>query len=780
MNREPPFPAGTGAAREGEAPAVGTRESALCLFCNRELSWLEFNRRVLRQAVEAHHPLAEQLHFISIVSSNFDEFFMIRVAELRRQVRAGDRSDDPCGLPLSVQLALIAFRVREIIRAQSDCVLQVLLPALERQGVRLLRPEQYTSAQRRELERLFESEMYPLLTPVAIDPEGRFPLPGNLRMYLGFRLSPAADGRAADGRPGEAALRLAISPGGDLRSGRAYTPAEPPAGILSSGRADADRRIAVIGRPPGTPRLIRLPAQGARREFALWEDVVLQHAARFFPGGRIEEAGVFRVTRDADLSVDESRDEGFLKALQETLSARERNVPVRLEAEGGGESLRAALRGTLHLEETDVYRPGWPLDLTFIDELAAPLLEGGAGSPEPRPRRRPRWSTQRPLDLAGKARVIEALREQDLLLVHPYESFDPVIRLVREAASDPAVLAIKMTLYRTSGGSPILKALLEAARRGRQVTVVVELKARFDEENNIGWAQELEQGGVTVIYGLVGLKVHAKALLITRRGPDGIRHYFHLGTGNYNEDTARHYTDVSFLSSRADLARDLILFFHAVTGYAPAPDLRKLVMSPAALRERLLGLIRREAQHSLAGRPGLILAKMNALSDPRLIHALYRASRAGVQVRLNVRGICCLRPGIAGLSENIRVVSIVDHFLEHGRILYFRNGGEEEVYLSSADWMPRNLDRRVELMVPIEGEEHRRRLIDVLQIPFLDNRSAHELQPDGNYEKIEPEEGAPPLRSQEYFQRQAERNARRGRIRPLHPLRERRKSSAGR
>ena len=443
------------------------------------------------------------------------------------------------------------------------------------------------------------------------------------------------------------------------------------------------------------------------------------------------------------MSVDEKRDEDFLEAMHETLLDREHSTPVRMEIIANGDGLKGKLKNILRLDESEVYEIKGILDFTLFRSLLS--LEGLDSL------HHKAWLPQQPQDLPENADIWDVLRNRDLLLHHPYETFEPVVRLLQEAAVDPQVLSIKMTLYRTSGNSPVIEALVLAARNGKQVTVLVELKARFDEEKNIEWARELEREGVIVLYGIMGLKVHAKALIIIRRESAGINCYFHLGTGNYNEKTASIYTDISIMSSRSDLSHDLAHFFNAITGYSIAPTFKKLVMAPYTLREKITALIRREIDQSSSNNPGLIMAKTNSIVDPQVIEMLYEASQAGVKILLNVRGICCLKPGIEGISKNIRVVSIVDHFLEHNRIFYFKNGGNDEIFLSSADLMPRNLDRRVELMFPVENRAHKERLIELLKCAFQDNQNAYELQHDGSYQRIIQGPDERPVRSQELF-----------------------------
>lgn len=679
------------------------------VYINRELSWVEFNARVLDEGMNPSNPPLERLKFLSIVSSNFDEFFMVRVAALKRQERLGNKLTCPSGLRPSITLRRVAQRVKQIVSAQYEYLMDVLLPELAANGVGMIAPADYTPDQRNYVHEVFENQIFPTLTPLGVKAEGPLPLSGNLRLMLAFKLR-GADATARDAQ-----------------------------------------RLAIVPIPDNLDRMYSLPAEEGSHAFTMIEDVIVQCAAALFSGYEIVEHAVFQVTRDADLSVDEERDEDFLEAMQEVLLKREHSAVVRLAISAHSASLKRTLSRMLRLRASEIYDIPGPLDLRTFMSLA--MLPGFDSL------RDPAWPPQQPHDIPQDANLWQLLKERDVLIHRPYESFDPVVRLVAEAANDPNVLAIKMTLYRTSGDSPIIRALERAARNGKHVTVLVELKARFDEGRNIEWAQQLERVGAIVIYGIARLKVHSKAILIVRRERTGIVRYVHLGTGNYNDKTAKLYTDMGFMSTREDLSYDIALFFNTITGYSTVPDMRKLVMAPAQLRPRLVSLIQREIDRNSAHSPGLIMAKMNSLVDPVIIEKLCEASAAGVKIELNVRGICCVRPGVAGVSSNIRVVSIVDRFLEHSRIFYFKNGGNEEVYLSSADWMPRNLDGRVELMFPIEGREHKQRTVEALQLFFSDNVKSHVLQSDGTYRRSQPHGREEPIRCQEVFYRQAKLRA---------------------
>jgi len=636
-------------------------------FLDRELSLLEFQRRVLAEGMDPDNPLLERLKFIGIVSSNMDEFFMNRVPRLERDAPVAQA---------------VRRKARDLMQDQWRYFTDVLVAQLEAAGIRRVRPGALDERQTAYLDYFFKKELFPVLTPIALAPEREVPALSNLGLYLAVSL-------ATPGRPG--ALRYAL-----------------------------------VEIPQNWPRLAALPAQDGYR-YMLIEDVLRLKAAELFAGCELVATGLLRPTRAAQLTLDEERDEDFMKVMSEALKARRRNPVVRLEAAAPREML-AWLRERLDLAEAEVYEfPDW-LDLKSVAQLAYQ-----AGFEE---LKRPAWEPQPAAEFERAEDLWKLLRSKDVIVHHPYESFDATARLLREAAADPDVLAIKQTLYRAGRQSAIINSLEAAAEAGKRVTVLVELQARFDEESNIGWARRLEAAGASVLYGVAGLKIHAKACLVVRREPDGIRRYVHLATGNYNEKTARLYSDIGFFTAKDDYAADVSAFFNMITGYSQPAPWAKIEVAPYGLRRRLLRLIAREAMTSTKSRPGLITAKMNSLVDAELIEALYAASRAGVQVRLNVRGICRLRPGVKDLSENIEVFSIVDMFLEHARVFHFANGGEDEVYLSSADWMPRNLDRRVELMFPVEDKDNRKELIELLKLYGRDNEKAWRLQPDGTYQKI--------------------------------------------
>jgi polyphosphate kinase len=684
------------------------RHRDAALFINRELSWLAFNQRVLEEAADPATPLLERVKFAAIAASNLDEFFMVRVAALEHEVAEGRHEPDLAGLTPAEQLAAIAEAVHAFVARLYDLVTGTLLPALASHGVRLVEVASLDDAQRAGVARYFRDEVEPALTPLAIDTSRPFPMLSSLSLNLAVRLEPAAAGGA--------------------------------------------ERLAIVQVPARLPRLVRV-AGGAGLVFVCLEDVIRAHLAQLFPGQGILEAAVIRLARDSEMELDDEGGRPYLEVVEEELRRRRRNDVVRLEVEAGAsDGLVATLTAQLDVAERNVYRVPGPVDLralmTFVELPGFDAL------------RDPPLAPAEVLGADERANIFAVLDDRDVLLHHPYDAFDPVVEFVVRAADDPDVLAIKQTLYRTSGGSPIIAALRRAADQGKQVTVLVELLARFDEERNLQWVRTLEEAGAHVIYGIQGYKTHAKICLVVRRTPRGIRRYVHLGTGNYNERTARIYTDFGLMTASPAIAEDASAFFSALTGYSDPPRMKKLVMAPTELRQRLIKLIDRERRRAEAGQPAGIRAKLNALIDREIIEALYAASRAGVPILLNVRGICALRPGVKGVSETIQVVSIVDRFLEHARVCAFRNGGDEDVYLSSADWMTRNLDRRIELMWPVEDPACRARVLEALSAMFRDNVKARRLGPDGVYRRAHPARGEEPFRAQLYLYEEARRRAR--------------------
>jgi polyphosphate kinase len=680
-------------------------------YLNRELSWLEFNARVLEEAADPSNPLLERLKFIAIFSSNLDEFFEVRVAGLQQQLYAGIEPQDYAadGMDPGQQLTAIDKRVRELLSEQDRLWHEDVMPALAAQGIEWVRYAQVTDAERQHLEELFRTGIAPVLTPLAIDPGHPFPFVHTKSLNVALLVESAGSGQ---------------------------------------------QLFAVVQVPAVLDRVVVLPRTDERVRFVLLEEILAAHLADLFGGFTVVDHTFFRVTRNGDLAIDEDEAEDLLQTIEETLRQRMRGEAVRLEIlADGDERFVQMLMGALGLGERDVFRVAGPVDLTAL--MALQRFEGfRALRDEP-------LVPRVPAAFASGDNPFDLIRSQDVLVHHPYESFGCVVDFIERAADDPQVLAIKQTLYRTSGGSPIIPALARAAQNGKQVTALVELKARFDEENNIVWARELEQAGVHVVYGVVGLKTHCKAALVVRREPDGIRRYVHLSTGNYNPATARIYTDLGLFTADPAFGEDVSGMFNLLTGYSQRRDWRKLCVAPVDLRGKVIALIDRERQHAEAGGRARIIVKMNALVEPAVIDALYRASQAGVRIDLLIRGICCLRAGLPGDSEAIRVVSIVDRFLEHSRVFYFENAGDPEVFLASADWMPRNFFRRIEVMFPIEDPRLKARIVESILPTLLgDNVKARVQRPDGSYARVERGPDELPLRSQVVLQGQARESAR--------------------
>jgi len=724
----PVLPGGSG---PGAAPPAG-------MFLNREWSWLAFNERVLDEAACVDNPLLERMKFLAIVSSNLDEFYMVRVAGLKRQIEAGDLSMAGDELKPSDVMTGVAERVAAMVGRQQRMLYEELLPALAEQNIRLVHPRSAAAAEAAFLEDQFVRSIEPVLTPIAVDPTHPFPTLLNCRLYLLVVLQ---------GRPGRA------------------LPAAP---------------LAFVEVPQNLPRFIRLPGGGKHecRVCAL-EDVITHHLDRVFAGYVVQAVYPLRITRDADLEVDADERADLLTVLQDELASRSRGSAVRLQyAATCPPELVELLLGALGVPAGHAFALGERFQLQDAHQLVATVDRPDLKDEPLQP--------LLPTTVVQSEDIFEVIRGGDVFLYHPYHSFDTTVELVSQAADDDGVMAIKQTLYRTSGDSPIVKALARAAEKGKQVTALVELRARFDEERNIQWAQRLEQAGVHVIYGLLGLKTHCKALLVVRRETGGIRRYLHLSTGNYNDRTARLYTDMALMTCDEDLAMDGAALFNVITGYSEPPEWRKLEMAPTGLRDRILMLIEREIQKSTPRKRGSIVAKMNSLVDRAVIEALYRASRAGVKVDLIIRGICCLRPGVAGLSDNVRVISVVGRFLEHARVFYFRNGGHDELYLSSADWMPRNFDTRIETLFPLESPDIKKLVMAIIEMQLADTVKARELLPDGTYrmvtgkKRVDSQQAvADMLRSEKRKagreRRRAERAARTGPFVPLSSPDERRK-----
>ncbi len=661
-------------------------------YTNRELSWLDFNSRVLYEARDKSLPFLERLKFLSITSSNLDEFFMIRVASLKDMVHAKYNKKDIAGLTPSQQLEKIAKNAHELVHLQYTTYNRSLLPVLKQNKVEVITEhEQLTPAQAEAADRYFEENVYPVLTPMAMDSSRPFPLIRNKTLNIGALISKKAEKE----------------------------------------QEKDQMEFATVQVPSVLPRIIRLPdGEDGQKCVILLEEVIERNISRLFLNYDVVCAHPYRIMRNADLPIDEEDAADLLKEIQKQLKKRQWGEVIRLEIEDKMDpKLLKILKQEFDVKEDDIYRINGPLDLTFLMKLY-----GMEGMDEYR------YKPYQPQPVPGMNEVEDIftqIRRGDILLHHPYMTFDPVVQFVKHAAVDPDVLAIKQTLYRVSGHSPIVAALAQAAENGKQVSVLVELKARFDEENNIIWAKMLEKAGCHVIYGLLGLKTHSKITLVVRREEDGIRRYVHLGTGNYNDSTAKLYTDCGILTCSEPIGEDATAVFNMLSGYSEPKNWNRLVLAPLWLRDTFMRLIRRETEHARNHEPARIVAKMNSLCDKEIIAALYEASAAGVEIDLVIRGICCLKTGIPGISETIHVRSIVGNFLEHARIFYFRNGGNEEFYMGSADWMPRNLDKRVEIMFPVEDPVLREKVRHILQVQLDDNVKAHILQPSGIYEKID-------------------------------------------
>lgn len=681
------------------------------LYLNRELSWLKFNDRVLEEALDQTHPLFERIKFLAIFSSNLDEFFMIRVSGLRRQMEADTHKVPPDGLLPSEQLAMIRQRLLPILEEQYACWQKDLVPKLKEQGIKILHYEQLKRKQRKLLRRYFKKEIYPALTPLAFDPGHPFPHISNLSMNLAIVVR--------DSKHGQRFARLKV--------------------------------------PKIYPRLISIPSEEKTDEYQelglderysgnfVWvEEVVKANLDLLFPGLKIEAAYPFRVTRDADPEIEEDEASDLLAAIEESVRERQFGTAIRLEIDSSMPGqVRDILQTNLDVASYQVFVIDGPIGLSDAMELMdinRPELKDVPFKPIIPP------------SLETEESIFSVIRRKNILMYHPYDSFDPVIRFIREAARDPEVLAIKMTLYRVGPDSPVVAALMEARENGKQVAVLVELKARFDEENNIIWAKSLERAGVHVVYGLIGLKTHAKASVVIRHEPEGIRRYIHLATGNYNDVTARVYADLGYFTCDPALGKDVSALFNGLTGYSCDEEYEKLLVAPGGMQKGIISRIDREIKIHQKQGDGYIAFKMNSLADHQCIEALYRASQAGVKVDIQARGICCLRPGIPGVSENITVTSIVGRFLEHARIYYFRNGSEEEIWLGSADLMPRNLYRRVETLFPIEDETIKNAIRDeILNIHLKDNVKARLMLSDGSYEPVKKGEKEESFNSQEWM-----------------------------
>lgn len=680
-------------------------------FINRELSWLEFNRRVLEEAQDTTQPLLERVKFLSIFASNLDEFFEIRVAGIKQQIYSGSADIGPDDLSPKELLSTIQKRTHALVETQYALWRDEIVPELAKHDIHIFRVKDLAPEEKEWTRSYFQNEVFPVLTPLAVDASHPFPQVLNKSHNLVIQAR----------RPGEEELLYAI--------------VQVP---------------RVVNRLILLPRKTPAPDQAAPWNYIYLSDLVKERIDELFPGLIVEGAHAFRVTRNSDLYIDDEEAENLLSTIEDELRRSNRGNAVRLELEADcPKEFQTMLLERFRLSEADLYMLDGPISMThllpLINNKAFAKLKDRAFTP-----------AHDPAFQGSNVNIWQVLRREDILLHHPYDSFDDVVSLIEHAAEDPQVLAIKITLYRTSGDSPIVHALGEAAANGKQVTAIVELKARFDEANNIQWARKLEEYGVHVVYGVVGLKTHCKMLLIVRRDEDKIRHYVHLATGNYHPSTARIYTDLSLLTCNPELTQEVATLFNTLTGLAEYPGFSKLLVAPYDLALRFKALIERERNHALAGKPARIILKLNALVDETLILALYEASCAGVKIDLIVRGICCLRPKVPGVSENIRVISIVGRFLEHSRIYCFHNDGDPTLYLGSSDWMPRNLYRRIEIAFPIESQKIRKTIIEEMLPTFLNDRvKARELQADGSYVRLKPEPDTEPSQAQLYFRKRS-------------------------
>lgn len=653
---------------------------------NRELSWMEFNQRVLEEAQDESNPLYERLSFLAITCSNLDEHFMVRVASLYNMIEANSEKLDPSGLKPEEELTALMDRCHLFYRDQYKTLNKQILPKLEEEDIYLLKISELSEQEYAYLDKYYEENIYPVLTPLAVDAGRPFPLIPNQNLNLFVTFKKRAD----------------------------------VSGFIESSS------FAIVEVPSNLPRLIKLP--GKEKRFLLIENVIAEFLDRLFYNHTIESTACFRVMRNADYELDEEEISDLMIEMEDILWKRERGNVIRLEIERqAGKSILRTLQKLMDVQDRAVFRIKGPIDLKFVNQIKDLYPNQNLRYKKFQGQISPEFAKAEEKD------YLSIIRKQDVILHHPFESFDPTIRVIQQAAEDPNVLAIKQTLYRVSGDSPIIKSLADAAERDKHVMVLVELKARFDEENNIHWARRLERAGCHVIYGLRGLKTHSKITLIVRKEDNGIRRYVHLGTGNYNDQTAKIYTDLALWTASKQIGQDATDFFNMISGYSIPLAWNKIIPAPRWLRKETLARIRQEQKHAEAGRKAIIVAKINSLVDEEIIEALYSASQAGVKIRLIVRGICCLKAGVEGLSENIEVRSLVGRFLEHSRIFYYYNDGREDLFLSSADWMPRNLDRRIEILFPVEDEACRERVLEVLIVQLLDTERSRIMQGDGSY-----------------------------------------------
>lgn len=653
-------------------------------YYNRELSWMDFNDRVLEEANKKENPIMERLRFLSITGSNLDEFFMVRVAGVKAQVNSGFRPKESFDLTPEELLTELEERTHRFMDRQYYCFHRSIVPALEQNGIRFLGCDEMNEKQLKYISEYFSRVIFPVLTPLAVDSSRPFPMLANR------------------------SLNIAVS-------------------LKSKEDKESEKAFAIVQVPAILPRFLELPSEG-ERDFALLENIIIYKLSELFELHTIKAACPFRITRDSDLEIDEEAGD-FMTEVKRSIKRRKRGRPVRLEIlQNCDKSIKTFLTEQLKIKKREIYSLPGPLDLTFLSKFASVKgFESMCFKP---------INPVYPVDFWGYDDIFQAIREKDRLVHHPYESFDCVVKFIETAAEDENVLAIKQTLYRVSGHSPIVAALIRAAENGKQVTVLVELKARFDEENNINWATQLEKAGCHVIYGLQGLKTHCKIALVVRQEEDGIRRYLHLGTGNYNDSTAKIYTDLGLFTCNSEFGADASSLFNVITGYSRPPEYRHFAVAPHGMRNFFEQMIKKETANARAGLPSGITAKVNSLVDPEIIRLLYEASQAGVNIRLIVRGICCLIPGLPGISENITVISIVGQLLEHSRIFRFENAGSPKVYLGSADWMPRNLDRRVELVFPVSDPDIKQRVFDIIEIFLNDNTNARVMLPDTSYQHV--------------------------------------------
>lgn len=671
---------------------------------NRELSWIKFDRRVLNEARDKSIPLLERLKFISITSSNLDEFFMVRVASLKDMVHAGYKKRDIAGMTATEQLTAINKETRKLVDLQYSTYNRSLIPLLNQKGIYIIdKHEALTDKQAEFVDQYFMENVYPVVTPMAVDASRPFPLIRNKTLNI--------------------------------------------AALLLNKKEKGETVFATVQVPGVLPRIVQIPGEEGAVSYILLEQIIERNIQKLFSNYEILCAYPYRIMRNADLTIDEDEASDLLKEIQNKLKMRQWGEVIRLEVEEKiDKKLLNFLKSELKIASEDIFEINGPIDLTFLMKMYG--IDGYDDL------RYLPYTPQRVPEIEPGSCIFDAIRKGDIFLHHPYETFEPVVDFIRQASVDPDVLAIKQTLYRVSGNSPIISSLAQAAENGKQVTVLVELKARFDEEHNIVWAKKLEQAGCHVIYGLVGLKTHSKIALVVRREEDGIRRYVHLGTGNYNDSTAKLYTDCGIFTCKESIGEDATAVFNMLSGYSEPLSWNELILAPYWLRNKFLKLIKRETKYAQHGEDARIVAKMNSLCDPGIIAALYEASASGVKIDLIVRGICCLKVGIPGVSENITVRSIVGNFLEHSRIFYFHNGGDSEIYMGSADWMPRNLDRRVEIIFPVIEEELKKKAYHILEVELMDNVKAHILGADGEYDKID-KRGKVLINSQEQFCKEA-------------------------